>query len=195
MPYLHLGVMNRSTQLSTPYTLAEINSNFIKLGNIVVNDGPLSFFLHRENNVALGFADRALNMKTKFYPIFELKLRPPQGCKVCNTFTNPIQVAGVFTDNDYLKAGIASQVYRWLVERGFTLVSDCAQFESSVRLWKSLARNAKGRYKIRIFDTDYGPHKDHNGDPYLYDGSNVSDDEIWGSHHDSQHWLLVMSKT
>ncbi len=106
-----------------------------------------------------------------------------------------LQVNKVNTDKNYRELGLASYVYQLLIKKGFIILSDIIQLDGGKALWQKIARRSNfDNYKIRIIDDEIGYLK-RNGKILEYDGSNISDDEIWTTemNFDGEHILLIMS--
>ena len=72
----------------------------------------------------------------------------------------------------------ASLMYYALAELGITIISDNTQFRGGKELWKKLARNAAPHFQVNIIE-DARVRLDENNKPFIYDGSNLPDDELW----------------
>lgn len=106
-----------------------------------------------------------------------------------------LQVDSVYTRSEFREFGMASLVYATLVEKGFIIVSDSAQFNDGKQLWKKISREAKfNDYVIHIIDDEEGFLKDKNGKVISYDSSNIDDAKIWssGMSFHGEHILLMM---
>jgi len=107
-----------------------------------------------------------------------------------------LQVNYVEADDAYEGAGIASKLYVELVKAGYAVISDTAQFDGGVNLWKKLAKNVvKSGVVVRLLDDDeHGYLKDKSGKVITYDAKNIDDKEIWSSDLDlsKEHILLTL---
>lgn len=106
-----------------------------------------------------------------------------------------LQSSSVESADSVEKRDLAPFAYMVLIQDGYTILTDSAQFTGGVGLWKKLARNAElVDMQVRIIDTMHG-FKKLNGKDIVYDSKNVSDSEIWT--HDwnfsGEHTLLVLS--
>lgn len=106
-----------------------------------------------------------------------------------------LQVSKVNTNSQFGRIGIASFVYQSLIQKGFIILSDTVQLDGGKALWQKMSKYSQIKdYKIRIIDDETGYLK-RNGKILEYDGSNISDDEIWTTemNFDGEHTLLIMS--
>lgn len=86
----------------------------------------------------------------------------------------------VANDPKIARGGFGAQLYISLVTKlGMTIISDNTQYHGGKMLWKSLAGTQKG-YIINII-ADGVPMQDANGKPFVYNGSNLPDDELWSA--------------
>jgi len=106
-----------------------------------------------------------------------------------------LQVDYVEADDAYEGIGIASKLYVELVKAGYAVISDTAQFDGGVNLWKKLAKNAvKAGVVVRLLNDELGYLKDKSGKVISYDSKNINDKEIWSSDLDfsKEHILLTL---
>ena len=76
---------------------------------------------------------------------------------------------------------------------GYTIVSDDTQYEPAQALWRRLA--ADPNTKVYIADKDRGILTDNNGDPIVYTGSNIPDQDIWTGNDEYSGRRLVLILT
>ena len=118
--------------------------------------------------------------------IVSLEFKFPQYISKTNpsmTLKGALQVDLAIVLNRSLARGSnATFLYASLVQMGITIISDNTQYRGGKELWKSLARNQHGNgYEINIID-DGKPMMDQaTGKPFVYDGSNLPDDELWSA--------------
>lgn len=141
-----------------------------------------------------GYTDHGLNTNfvvfaLRFKSVIQAKLPKELDGNKC------LQVNSVFIAPEFRGEGITGAVYKLIATKGFSIISDSAQFRDGKELWKKLVRDVlDGEYKIYVLDDEYGFKKDTAGKPIEYDGSNIKDSEIWTSGDDfnGHHKLLVM---
>jgi len=108
-----------------------------------------------------------------------------------------LQVNTVFTTSATRGFGYGYQLYKILLDRGFTIVSDNIQYIGGKELWaKIIRKSAIDNHNVFILrDGKY--MRDENGKPIVYDGTNVSADDVWSTDKKSvPHFntLLVAKK-
>lgn len=110
-----------------------------------------------------------------------------------------LQVNGVFIQQKYRSSKIVSTIYRSLVLRGYTVVSDSTQFPPGVGLWKSIAHESSfnNHFKVYIYNTETKEFiVDKNKKKISYNGNNIPDKEIWTDGWDfgGEKILMVLTK-
>lgn len=106
-----------------------------------------------------------------------------------------LQVDYVESASEIEGYNVAPFTYMSLVQDGFTIISDTAQFNGGIGLWKKLAREAGFvDMKVNVLDDSNGFTKDADGNLINYDGSNLLDKQIWTDGLDltGEHTLLVL---
>jgi len=110
---------------------------------------------------------------------------------------NALQVYTVRTTEDENKgAGYGYFLYKALLDKGYTVVSDNVQYIGGKAIWmKIVKRSARDLHCVYILQR--GKYmRDSSGKPIVYDGSNIPDDVIWGKPNSEDHFytLLVARK-
>lgn len=104
------------------------------------------------------------------------------------------QVSLVNTVEGFQDQGIGKSMYLLLVSKGYTVLSDTEQYLGGKKLWQSLAKKNRRDSTITIYQGKSKDYlRDSNQDKIVYDGSNIPDKDIWGSHNKTLT-LLVLSK-
>jgi hypothetical protein len=125
--------------------------------------------------------------------VVDLKFRSPSGIPV----KNELQVNTVITSPDYRGRGLAMALYVILCRYGYTVVSDFEQYRGGKGLWRKMALESDARrFAVRIWsDAAEDWIRAEDGEPLLYNGENLGDDEVW--HNIDAHMepttLLVLS--
>lgn len=199
MPYVHDGKMKREPFKNTFLSDSSLERNYAMLGfveardevvecHILVDDHPNVTGTIKEKHPEGYDSNRvvfSLRFKSK-HTIVKIPQKIDQ--------SRILQVDKVSIDKDFEGFGIASFVYAQLAKRGFLVLSDTSQFTDGKMLWKTMATKANLRnYKIFVLDDEYGFIK-KDGEPVVYDGSNIDDAKIWSSGEDlsKEHTLLLM---
>lgn len=102
-----------------------------------------------------------------------------------------LQVKLVAMNRDMRGIGIATSVYKKLVDMGYHVVSDHVQYLGGQGVWRKLAKDRN--YKITVYDigkSSYIP----NGEPIVYDGHNIPDEMIWDEQDFAKNVLMILSK-
>jgi hypothetical protein len=191
MPYLHPGAMSREIVLDGSYSIDAIKREFSsKLGRVGNTDVLID--THRVRVIGVPTQPK-LTEVGRVLPDFVLLFKTAHLLKFPNTLHNVIQVDRVATHPVKSESGVATGVYKLLVDSGYTLVSDITQYETAQGLWKKLARDRS--YKVYVADVDHGMFRDTSGTPIVYDGVNILDDDIWshGSNYDGQYRVLILT--
>lgn len=103
--------------------------------------------------------------------------------------TNYQQVSMVNTAKGFTEKGNAKLVYNEIA-KSVDLVSDHEQYLGAEGLWKSLARESDiNVYVFEGFKNDY--IRDTSGKLKKYNGSNIKDENIWGTTTQHKTVLLV----
>lgn len=96
-------------------------------------------------------------------------------------FDKPIQIDVVTAANELRGFGYGYQLYRMLLQNGFSVVSDTTQYRGGKALWQKIVkRSALDNHNVYIYQDDTlmkGP----DGKPIIYDGSNIPDNQIWST--------------
>jgi hypothetical protein len=93
------------------------------------------------------------------------------------------------------RQGLGYNLYKSVVEAGYTLVSDTLQYRGGKALWKKIAPMSK-HDGFQVFILSNGEFiSDESGEALAYDGDNIPDDQIWSQDATNKHVLLVARKT
>lgn len=188
-PYLHPGEMSRK-MLDGGISVSAIKRDYRKLGEI--DDLIVYIDSHSTHVIVIDLSSQVTD--SRFEQVFRLQFKSSNLLKFTNDFTNIIQVDKVSVLRKAGAQGIASAVYKMIVDSGFTLVSDITQFEPAQALWKKIA--ADPEYITYVADIDHGIFKDSDGVDIKYNGSNIPDHDIWtmGSNFDGEYRILILTK-
>lgn len=89
-----------------------------------------------------------------------------------------IQVSNVSTVESHNEQGLASQLYIEICKAGYSIISDYHHYTQGKALWIGLAK--RSGINVYVFNHNTGDFiRDANGHPIKYDGSNISEDQIW----------------
>ncbi len=190
-PYLHPGEMPRVI-LDGSYSLNTIKREFGKQLGVV---GGMNILIDTHASTVIGIPlNGKLTAAGRVLPTFALKFKHSNLITFKHLFPNVIQVDVVAVDPFSGNKGVASSIYKKIVDAGYTLVSDVTQYDTAKALWKKIATDTS--YKMYVADVDHGLFKDEDGQPIVYDGNNIADDQIWsmGSDFDGQYRVLILTK-
>jgi hypothetical protein len=190
MPYLHQGSMSVPKSFAdtfSPHTITRQFTEILKIGDITV-------FLEKDLRRVVGVNMTAEQPRYQLEFLLAFKEEPTTIAGL--NHRNVIQVDQVYLNKYARERTFSFQVYRRLVDLGFTVMSDSTQFEPAKGLWKKLAAESGANYSVTVADIDHGPFKDINGVVIRYDGNNISDSEIWttGSDFNGSFRVLIFSK-
>ncbi len=105
----------------------------------------------------------------------------------------PAQIKGVVVTENLREFGLATFMYETLVlDKGLIIVSDNEQYAGGKALWKHIAKSSK---KLKVFVFNSEPKQFYPFDCELrtcYDGSNISDEEIWSIDPDHEKYPIVL---
>jgi len=83
-----------------------------------------------------------------------------------------VQISKTDTVKGMEKTGIALLTYKALLDDGFTVISDGAQYLGGKRIWESLART----HNVKIWDDNIQDYlRDNNNEVINYNGTNIKD--------------------
>jgi hypothetical protein len=187
-PYLHPGEMSRK-MLDGSISIGAIQREY-RLLDMVDN---LLIYLSIDNTRVIGI-NSLENIVDRVLPVFKLIFKSSNLLKFRHQFQNIIQVDRVAVTTKAGSSGIMSRVYKMLVDRGFTLVSDITQFDPAQALWKKIATDPE--YKVYVADIDHGIFRDEDGTGIVYNGTNLDDQDIWtrGGDYAGQYRVLILVK-
>jgi hypothetical protein len=188
-PYLHRGEMSRK-MLDDGISLAAIKREYRKLGE--VQDLVIYIDHHDSHVISLDLSAEVKN--ERFQQVFRIQFKESTLLQFENNFKNCIQIDKVAVLRAAGTQGIATKVYKMLVDHGYTVISDITQFDPARALWKKLATDSE--YKVYVADIGYGIFKDQNGKDIVYNGENIADQDIWteGSDFTGQYRVLILTK-
>jgi hypothetical protein len=109
---------------------------------------------------------------------------------------NSIQVDTVLTVAKNQSRGLAYKLYKMLLDRGYTVVSDNIQYIGGRKLWEKILRQSAMDHH-NVFILQNGKYlRDANGAPLVYDGVNISADDIWSTDKRSEphYYTLLVAK-
>jgi len=188
-PYLHPGEMFRK-MLDGGISVNAIKRDYKKLGQI--QDLLVYMDSHSTHVIVIDSSSEVTNDRLE--QVLRLQFKSSNLLKFKNNFTNVVQVDKVAVLRKSGTQGIASTVYKMIVDNGFTLVSDVTQFDPAKALWKKIAEDTE--YKMYVADVDHGIFKNEDGVDIVYNGSNISDNDIWteGSDYNGEYRVLILTK-
>lgn len=188
-PYLHPGEMSRK-MLDSGISINAIKRDYNKLGQIQ----DLIVYMDSHSTHVIVIDSSAEVNNDRFEQVFRLQFKSANLLKFKNNFNNIVQVDKVAVLRNSGTQGIASAVYKMIVDNGVTLVSDVTQFDPAKALWKKLAEDPE--YKMYVADVDHGIFKNQDGVYIVYNGSNISDNDIWteGSDYNGEYRVLILTK-
>ena len=107
-----------------------------------------------------------------------------------------IQVDTVVATDDVQGFGYGYQLYKMLLNHGYTVVCDNIQYIGGKELWLKIIRKSAAD-KHNVFILRYGKYvRDTAGDPVVFDGVNISPDDVWSTDKKSQrhYYTLLVAK-
>lgn len=203
-PYQMSGELYHYLEYSDAHFMSDgaLERMYDHIGSAVLASRNVTFYLLKNKRSVLR---GAIKMKKKVGEklldsnqiIFELEFKDSQTItKYPKNLdqSSILQVNSVAVLDKYRGSGIASYAYGLLIANGFIVVSDKDQFTDGKELWKKMARDSHAQnYKIYIINDTTGFVLDKDGNPIMYDGSNIDDADIWTSVEDQsgEHILLL----
>lgn len=109
---------------------------------------------------------------------------------------NAIQVDTVLSIESQKGRGNAYKLYKMLLNHGYTVVSDNIQYVGGRKLWEKILRQSFLE-NHNVFILQNGRYlRDANGAPLVYDGVNISADDIWSTDKKSEphYYTLLVAK-
>lgn len=135
MPYLHLGSMPRSKQ--TSYSLEALHREFDFLYQFDHNIGNIKVYKRKTTNMVVGI-DPRVDSNGRCVCVFSLLFKDDLSfsydLKKAGIHDKILQVDRVELHKKYELAGFTSSVYQWLINNGYSIVSDSTQFEPATML-------------------------------------------------------------
>lgn len=188
IPYLHHSEMPR-IMLDGGVSTAALERDYKHIGDIA---GLPIYKDNYDTHVVVVDPDQQVD-NGRLLQIFRLHFKKTHQLSFPNNFQRILQVHKVAIDRTHGSRGMASSIYKLLVSMGYTIVSDDTQFEPAQSLWKRIAADPSA--KVYVADVEHGLFKDDNGEPILYNGSNIPDQDIWtaGSDYNGQYRVMILT--
>ena len=188
-PYLHPGEMSRK-MLDGSISVDAIKREYRLMGQI----HDLLVYIDSHNTHVIVIDSGSEVSSGRLEQVFRLEFKQSSMLNFKNTFKNVIQVNKVAVVRRAGIQGIATQVYKMIVDNGYTLVSDVTQFDPAKALWKKIAADTE--YKMYVADIDRGIFQDEDGQDIIYNGMNIDDHDIWteGSDFNGEYRVLILTK-
>ena len=188
MPYLYKGGMPQHI-LSGGISTSTLASGYTPIGT--VHEFPI--YKDRYDTHVLVVDPTQKDSGGELTQVFRMDFKRQPRLAFPNNFQKLLQVNKVAVDSTHGARGIASSVYKLLVNMGYTIVSDDTQYEPAQALWRRLA--ADPNTKVYVADKDRGILTDNNGDPIVYTGTNIPDQDIWTGNDEYSGRRLVLILT
>lgn len=164
------------------YSNATLADEFI----LIKQDPAYSVYINKEHTMAVigEMGNRPPNNVEGMYVFVTLDFKDAQDISNSNpsaSLKGALQVDLVVANNTAsLRRGFGTAIYWALADRGITIISDNTQYKGGKELWKKLAREQGSKYVINVI-RDGVPLLDDNGQPFVYNGSNIPDDDLWSA--------------
>ena len=92
-----------------------------------------------------------------------------------------LQIDTVVATDDVQGFGYGYQLYKMILNQGYTIVSDNVQYVGGKKLWlKIIRKSAADLHNVFILQ-DGKYMRDNSGNPIVFDGVNISPDDIWST--------------
>ena len=107
-----------------------------------------------------------------------------------------LQVDTVVATDDVHGFGYGYQLYKMILNHGYTVVCDNIQYIGGKELWLKIIRKSAAD-KHNVFILRYGKYiRDDAGNPVVFDGVNISPDDIWSTDKKSErhYYTLLVAK-
>ena len=99
-----------------------------------------------------------------------------------------VQISNTDTVKGAEREGLALLVYTALINDGFAVISDGAQYLGGKRIWESIART----HNVKIWDNNTQDYlRDNNNNVIDYDGTNIDDSGIWNTYNNANKIILL----
>lgn len=104
----------------------------------------------------------------------------------------PAQVQSVIVESGLQNFGLATYIYSTLIHKvGLVLISDHEHYIGGKALWKKVA-NSLDDVSVYIFNCESNEFMMSGSERLVYDGSNVSDDDIWSIYPNEENIHIVL---
>jgi hypothetical protein len=202
MPTYHATELPASDFKVNIISVDTLDRDYDLLGEINGNTpDPVIGAIRKDKTLAvIGYVKKRRDGKTSIEINSEIKFhaRPELGnASAGNDLAkNAIQVDTVLTVNENQGRGLAYNLYKMLLNRGYTVVSDNIQYVGGRKLWEKILRQSSVE-NHNVFILQNGKYlRDANGAPLVYDGVNISADDIWSTDKRSEphYYTLLVAK-
>jgi hypothetical protein len=181
-------------------TLSALERRYSPVAHSHTDDGnPYAVFIRKDLTTAfIGIpGERKSDNEVGIVVLGTVEFRPPNlsGRKLIDLTEHKhvLQVALAHVIPQYQDQNWGLKLYASLASAGYIVISDNTQYLGGQALWKRIAKETlSDSYQVYIID-DGDVRLDTNGAPVTYDGSNISDAELWAE--DTKHkYTLFMLK-
>lgn len=150
--------------------------------------------LHKDKVTAVGVYDGGEDNDGRFVQLFRIIFKRKHELNFKHPFTNILQEDRIKAIKEIAGQGVMSNVYKLIVSRGYTLVSDNAHFDPAQGLWLKMAKDLSNF--IWVADVDNGLFSDNRGKPLRYVGQkSLIDADAWttGSDYNGTYRLIILT--
>lgn len=172
-------------QHNQQFSLEEFNRDFTVLVNRSVGGNNIVIGMAKDRSKAIaGYIKNDVVISQcvlEFHPASDL-----------GEAGNGLQVDVVQAKDDARGTGFGYELYKTLLDAGYTLVSDHTQYRGGKALWMKVLRRAAadGHYVMILKDGKF--MRDASGQIIKYDGTNIPDDQIWGKKGSVPHFNTLL---
>jgi hypothetical protein len=177
-----------------------LNEEWIELETVDSDGSIISVFLKKTLSIAIvgkwvmrDDGKKALDTLVSLTFKSDLKVSYVSDMKPAGNLLQ-VEIVEAGSDDDK-RVGYGYQLYKAVMDAGYTLISDNVQYRGGRRLWEKIVkRSAVDNHNVFIIrDGEY--LTDDNGDRIKYDGSNIRDSEIWGPQGSMKHHFTLLLAT